>query len=132
VVGQIACSRCGAFIEEREAFYNADGDKVCGPCNQIEEQDAADKKGDAAIKAAALWAVCAGFLGFCCNPAFLVTIFGGSAAFGVISAFRYREPEWKKDNEIYRVLAIVGAGLIVLQVVFIGLRILLGVGSLGL
>ncbi len=120
----IQCSQCGKDVATSDSFYTDEAEQVCGACNDLGELAALDDRTTKALRHAGYGALAAGFFGFCCNPGFLVTIFGFSAALGVLSAFPRQEPEWREQNSAVQIAAIIGLIFLILQGAFIVLRLM--------
>ncbi len=117
-MAQVACSRCGTFEDEKSCFYSEQGDLLCPKCQELGTVEAIDKKATNSVISAAIGSFVCGFLGFCCNPVFLVTVVGFFAAIGAITGYRHQQPEWKQRNVWVLVFPIIALVFLVLQVLF--------------
>ncbi len=127
-MGQIACTRCGTFVDESTCFYDDDANLVCAACNDVGELESLDRRGQQVMVSSAFGSLACGFLGFCCNPAMLTTIIGLGSAISVVTGFKHQDDDWQRSHEWVRVIAILALILLLLQVAFFGLQ-LLGIGA---
>lgn len=93
--GQVACTRCGDFVESSGAFLSNDGDPICRKCNDKADIDAGEERAAGAIFAASGGALGLGVIGIFYNPCLLPTILGvmsGASTFALLQ----RHPEYRK------------------------------------
>jgi hypothetical protein len=113
-MAQVACTRCGDFVDESSALYSDTGDLVCPACNAKAEIASGDARAAQAIFAASGSSIALGaFAAVAVNPCYLVSILGILTAIGTF-VLLHRHPEhharlgWKLPATI----AIAASGLL--------------------
>ncbi len=115
--GQVACSRCGDFVEASGAFLSNDGDPICRKCNDKSDVDAGEERAAGAIFSASGGAIGLAVIAIFYNPCLIPTVMGvmsGAGTFALIA----RHPEYRKRMgwklPVTMVVAAIGIALSVL------------------
>jgi len=92
---QVACSRCGDFVEASGALLSNDGEPVCQKCNDRADIDAGEERAAGAIFSASGGAIGLAVIAIFYNPCLIPTVMGvmsGAGTFALIA----RHPEYRK------------------------------------
>ena len=95
MAGEIACARCGDFVDGASTLLSDTGDPICTGCNDRAELGEGEHRAASAIFATSGSAFGFGLIGCVVNPYFLMTVLGVLSAlstFGLV----IRHPEYRK------------------------------------